>query len=64
MSVSLANMIERIGGLTGTSDLTDWENEFVESILNRYDSKTKVTNRVSSKQAEIIERIFNKHFAE
>ena len=61
-SVSIANMIVRISGLCGTKDVTEWEDNFIGSILDRTDGG-KETCGLTSKQVEIIERIHNKHFA-
>jgi hypothetical protein len=59
--VSLNNMVKRISGLT-SKDLTEWEEGFVESILERTDNGTD-TSMLSEKQILVVERIFNKHFA-
>lgn len=63
MKKSLSTMIEQLDGLRDTSDLTEWENEFVTSILERYLIAKKDTRRFSAKQLEIVERIWSKHFA-
>ena len=54
---STGQMIEQLEGLLGTSDLTDWESGFVETLVER---KGKP---LSDKQTEIMERIYRKHFA-
>lgn len=60
---TIGAMIEQLDGLRDTTDLTDWESEFVTSILHRYLNAKKDTTCLSAKQVEIIERIWNKHFA-
>lgn len=60
---SLGIMIEQLDGMRDTSDLTEWENDFVTSILERYLAAKKDTRNLSAKQVEIVERIWNKHFA-
>jgi hypothetical protein len=60
-TVSLGGMIERIGGLT-KNDVTPWESDFIDSMVEKYEASGN-TGWASAKQAEIIERIFNKHFA-
>lgn len=60
--VSVGTMVKQLSGMLGTDDLTDWEKEFVESVVLRSNDGT-LTDRLSSKQAEVIERIWSKHFA-
>lgn len=60
---SLSIMIEQIDGMRGTTDLTAWETEFVASVVARYLSANKDTRSLSGKQAEIVERIWAKHFS-
>lgn len=64
MATSIANMIVRISGLVGTKDVTDWEDNFIRSIYDKYlhSDKSKALE-LTGKQVEIIERIHNKHFA-
>lgn len=61
MSTSIGVMVKRIGGLSGTPDVTEWESDFIDSVLER----TKcgdVTTGLTPKQVEVIERIHAKHF--
>jgi hypothetical protein len=60
---SLSIMIERIHALAGTSDLTEWEHGFEESIWTKT-AHGKNTTSLSDKQVEIIEKIFKKHFGD
>jgi hypothetical protein len=61
MAVNMNRMIStntkktQLSGMLGTKDLTDWETEFVESILKR--------DFLTEKQLEILDRIWKKHFA-
>jgi hypothetical protein len=59
---SIGTMIKRIAGLQGTRDITEWEDTFIGSVIDRTDGG-KETACLSGKQVEIVERIFNKHFA-
>lgn len=59
---SIATQIEQIDALRGTNDVTPWEDEFITSIVERV-AKTKDTRTLSARQVEIIERIWEKHFA-
>lgn len=60
---SLGTMIEQLDGMLDTKDLTEWENDFVTSILERYLAAKKDTRNLTAKQVEIVERIWSKHFA-
>lgn len=55
-------MVKRLRGLQGTGDLTDWEERFVESILE-HTRDGDDTSLLSEKQLDRVEEIFNKHFA-
>ena len=59
---SIGIMIQRIKGLHGTKDVTDWESRFIGSVWCKTD-QGKDTTCLSPKQIEIIERIHDKHFA-
>jgi len=58
---SLNNMIKTISGLCGTTDVNDWENNFIKSILEKT-GEGKETSGLSEKQITIVERLYNKHF--
>lgn len=62
-TVSVATMIEQLDGLRDTSDLNQWEQDFVTNILERYLRAKKDTRSLTGKQVEVIERIWRKHFA-
>jgi hypothetical protein len=53
--ISVATMKAQVCGMLGTSDLTEWETEFAESIEHR--------QVLTDKQTEVLERIWKKHFA-
>lgn len=36
-TVSIGTMIEQLSGMRDTGDLTDWENDFVAGISDRYE---------------------------
>lgn len=59
---SLAQKIKQCEGLIGTRDVTDWEGEFLQSVVDR-SSAGEDTTRLSPKQVEVVERIYSKHFA-
>lgn len=60
---SLSVMVEQVDGLRDTTDLTDWENDFVASVVAKYVAAKKDTRVITAKQAEVVERIWKKHFA-
>lgn len=62
-TVSIGTMIEQIDGLRDTRDLTEWEQGFVTGILERYLQAHKDTRWMSSKQVDIVDRIWRKHYA-
>lgn len=59
---SIGKMIELCEGLIGTKDITPWENDFLSSVVDQY-RKEKNSSSLLAKQVEIVERIYNKHFA-
>ena len=59
---TINTQIERICGLLDTKDLTDWEQDFVQSIAYKTNEGEKTT-MLTGKQIEVIERIFKNNFA-
>lgn len=59
---SITTMVKRLTGLQGTGDLTEWEERFVASVL-RQTANGDNTTSLTERQLEVVERIFNKHFA-
>ena len=60
--VSIATKVEQLNAMLGTSDLTDWEQGFVRNVAGKFTS-AKPSAVLTDKQIEIIERIWDKHFA-
>lgn len=60
---SLTTMVKRCMGLVGTKDVTDWENDFLESIAKQTKEGDNTTS-LSEKQIDVVERIFKKNFAD
>jgi hypothetical protein len=59
---TLNTQVKRIAGLAGTTHVTEWEESFIESILE----KTKQgddTRSLTDRQITVIERLFKQHFA-
>jgi hypothetical protein len=61
MPISIGAMVKAITGLQGTNDISGWEEEFIESVADR-SRNGEDTQMLSSKQVEIIERIYKKHY--
>ncbi|MBB5443644.1 MULTISPECIES: hypothetical protein [unclassified Paraburkholderia] len=59
--VSTTEMIQRLSGLLGTDDLTEWEQGFVRQ-LDAIRSTGHVTS-LSDKQVERLDELHAKHFA-
>lgn len=60
---SVGTMLEQLDGLRDTKDLTDWEHNFVTSVLERWLLARKDTLSLTPTQVEKIEQIWEKHFA-
>ena len=59
--VSTTTMIRRLSGLLDTRDLTEWEQQFVRSLVEKLDAG-KVTS-LTERQVETLERLHGRHFA-
>lgn len=61
-TVSIGRMVKDLNGMTGTSDLSEWEEGFVVNIAARTLNGDR-TSHLSEKQVETIENIWQRHFA-
>lgn len=61
MMTSTTTMIRRLAGLLDTHDLSEWEQQFVRSLMKKLDAG-KVTS-LSERQVETLERLHGRHFA-
>ena len=59
---SLNNMVKRCAGLIGTDDVSEWESNFLASIVEKTQGGDNTTS-LTEKQIDVLERIHNKHFA-
>jgi hypothetical protein len=59
---TLNTMVKRVSGLQGTSDLTDWVETFVESIVEKTRDGAD-TSMLTERQITTLERLFKQHFA-
>jgi hypothetical protein len=55
-------MLAQLEGLLGTEDLSEWEQKFVSNCLVQSD-QGQHTPKLSGKQVEKIEQVWEKHFA-
>lgn len=62
MTISLGAMVKRLAGLVDTCDISDWENQFLKSVLAATRSGDD-TRTLTDKQIDVIERIFRNHFS-
>lgn len=58
---STNTMIDRLAGCLGTGDLSQWEEGFVRSLVERKEAG-QVT-RLTERQIETLDRLHSKHFA-
>lgn len=56
-------MIKQLSPLQGTADLSTWEAEFVKHVV-ALTSEGQITERLSAKQADVVERLYGKHFGD
>jgi len=59
---SLNTMVKRVAGLQGTGDVSEWEDEFITSLLSKTRNGDDTTS-LTEKQIDVLERIFNKNFS-
>ncbi len=59
--LSTGQMIDRLAGMVGTKDLSDWEAGFISWLVASKNAGQVVS--LSEKQLEALERLHNKHFA-
>jgi len=59
--ISTNQMIDKLAGMVGTRDLSDYETRFVENLV-RIKEAGNVT-RLTEPQVELLERLHSKHFA-
>lgn len=59
---SLNAMVKKVAGLQDTTDVTEWENSFIKSVVEKTDNG-KNTTPLTERQVESLERLHNKHFA-
>jgi len=58
---SLNTMVKQCAGLIGTKDVTLWEDQFLQSVVERTAQGDNTTS-LTEKQVDVLERIHAKHF--
>lgn len=58
---SLNTMVKQCAGLIGTGDVTPWEDQFLQSVVERTAQGDNTTS-LTEKQVDVLERIHAKHF--
>ena len=58
---STTTMIRRLSGLLDTRDLSEWEQQFVRSLVEKLDAG-RVTS-LTERQVETLERLHGRHSA-
>ncbi len=61
METSVNAKVKCLSGLS-VKDLSEWEQEFVKSVVQRT-RRGEDCSKISEKQMAIIDRIYSKHFA-
>lgn len=60
---SITTMVKQVAGLQDTTDVNEWENAFITSILEKTKNGDD-TRCLTEKQIEVIERIYRKNFTQ
>ena len=59
---SLNAMVKQCSGMLGTNDLSQWEGDFIASLVDQTKNGDNTTS-LTEKQITVLERIFKKHFS-
>ena len=58
---AINTMVKRVAGLADTTDVSDWENGFIKSVLEKTKNGDD-TRSLTEKQIDVLERLHAKHF--
>lgn len=61
-TVSIGAKVKQLAGMLDTQDLSDWENRFVRSIVQRSNAGADTTH-LTDAQVERLDELWQKHFA-
>lgn len=59
---TINTMVKRCMGLIDTTDVSDWESDFLQTIAERTRDGDD-TSRLTERQIDVLDRIFRKHFS-
>jgi hypothetical protein len=60
---SINTMVKKVAGLADTKDVSDWENQFIKSVVEKTRHGDNTT-ALTEKQIDVLERLHRKHFAD
>lgn len=60
---SLNTMVKKVAGLADTTDVSDWENQFIKSVTEQTRNGDNTTP-LTEKQIDVLERLHSKHFGD
>ena len=60
---SINTMVKKVAGMVDTKDLTAWENKFIKSIVAQTGNGDN-TSSLTENQVDVLERIYDRHFAD
>lgn len=58
---SLNIMVKKCAGLVDTTDVSDWENQFLKSVVEKT-GEGRDTTSLTEKQIDVLQRLHSKHF--
>ena len=58
---SLNTMVKKCAGLVDTTDVSDWENQFLKSVVEKT-GEGRDTTSLTEKQIDVLQRLHSKHF--
>ena len=59
---SLNTMVRAVSGLQDTTDVSDWENQFITSVVEKTKNGDNTTS-LTEKQIDVLQSLHDKHFA-
>lgn len=59
---SINAMVKKVAGLADTKDVSDWENQFIKSVVEKT-GDGRDTSMLTEKQVDVLEQLHDKHFA-
>jgi len=58
---AINTMVKRVAGLADTKDVSNWENQFIKSVVEKTGNGNN-TSTLTEKQIDVLERLHDKHF--